>query len=381
MYKRIVFIGLFPPVVTGQSIINGKILDYLRSRYPQVIKIQLSEALNPPTITRKIYKIFGTFKLLFSVFYTIGFRGKSIVYLNPARSFFGALRTLPMIWWSKIGNNKVVLHCHFGDFNQFLDSQPRWFSVIHEFTFKKVDAIIILGDSLINNFDFSDQVTPKLVPILNGITVPNSIKLTGKRIDNNTRINILYMSNLIESKGYLLLLHSMDILINSMKYQNIHCDFAGSYIDDPDYILFRSSKDAKQYVDNFVSDRNLGDFVTFHGSVSGKIKESLLKNAHISVLPTYYPTEGQPIVILEAMLNGHVTISTKFRAIPDMIKHNVTGLLLGEVSETSLASEIDLLIKNPKLFRDISQNSILHVSEHFRMEQFLEKIANLFESV
>jgi glycosyltransferase involved in cell wall biosynthesis len=59
--------------------------------------------------------------------------------------------------------------------------------------------------------------------------------------------------------------------------------------------------------------------IQFLGKVEGHRKEKALLEAHFLVLPTRYPHEGQPLVLIEAMSAGAVPVTTDQGGIPDLM--------------------------------------------------------------
>jgi glycosyltransferase involved in cell wall biosynthesis len=55
------------------------------------------------------------------------------------------------------------------------------------------------------------------------------------------------------------------------------------------------------------------------GLVQGDDKARLLRESGCLCLPTYYPVEGQPLVLLEAMAAGLPIVATRWRGIPDTV--------------------------------------------------------------
>jgi len=59
--------------------------------------------------------------------------------------------------------------------------------------------------------------------------------------------------------------------------------------------------------------------VTHAGTIDDTCKHALLTEADVFCFPTYYPHEGQPLTILEALAHDLPIITTRWRAIPGML--------------------------------------------------------------
>jgi glycosyltransferase involved in cell wall biosynthesis len=66
------------------------------------------------------------------------------------------------------------------------------------------------------------------------------------------------------------------------------------------------------------------------GVVTGAEKHALFTRSHVFCLPTRYPHEGQPLVLLEAMAYDLPVVATRWRAIPEMLPAGNHLVALGE---------------------------------------------------
>ena len=65
--------------------------------------------------------------------------------------------------------------------------------------------------------------------------------------------------------------------------------------------------------------------VTHAGFVSGETKQRLLVESDCLCFPTYYNAEGQPVSLLEAMAFGLQIVTTRWRAIPELLPADHPG--------------------------------------------------------
>jgi glycosyltransferase involved in cell wall biosynthesis len=80
--------------------------------------------------------------------------------------------------------------------------------------------------------------------------------------------------------------------------------------------------------------------VRMHGEVPNERVPALLAAADALVLPTQHVAEGHPGAILEAFASGRCAIATRHRAIPELVEHERTGLLVPVGDAAALASAI-----------------------------------------
>ena len=73
--------------------------------------------------------------------------------------------------------------------------------------------------------------------------------------------------------------------------------------------------------------RDLRGIVEIHGFVSAERKRAALSDADLFCFPTYYLAESQPSNLIEAMAFGLPIVTTRWRAIPEMVGPDYPGLV------------------------------------------------------
>lgn len=63
------------------------------------------------------------------------------------------------------------------------------------------------------------------------------------------------------------------------------------------------------------------------GFLAGAAKAAALRNADVFLFPTYYANEGQPLGVAEALAFGLPVVTTRWRAIPEMLPAGSPGLV------------------------------------------------------
>jgi glycosyltransferase involved in cell wall biosynthesis len=83
--------------------------------------------------------------------------------------------------------------------------------------------------------------------------------------------------------------------------------------------------------------------------------ETILQNAFLLVHPTTEDTS--PLVITEAAYFGCPSISVNAFAVPELIVHGVTGLLMNTASAGALVAAVTELFENKVRYRDMRHNA------------------------
>ena len=98
------------------------------------------------------------------------------------------------------------------------------------------------------------------------------------------------------------------------------------------------------------SELNGRDRVTYRGPVDSDDVHDVLLKYDALVLPSYHHGEGYPGVILEAYAAGLPVVSTRWRAIPELVDDGATGLLVEPRDAGSLRDAMLSLVEDTGLY-------------------------------
>ena len=129
-----------------------------------------------------------------------------------------------------------------------------------------------------------------------------------------------------------------------------------------------------EFMKEAVALRNLQDVVTIHGALYGEEKEAILMQSDALVFPTFYHNECFPMVILEAMKYGLPVISTSLAAIPDIIIHEETGLLIPPCELSPLVDAMSRLLDNRDFAEKMGKRGMDRHKELYTHYHFEERI-------
>lgn len=365
---KILMIGPFPGGINGMTIANNMLRNGLKNKGHKV------ESINTNTETKlsnlksqgkfNIKKIFLSIKPIVNGCKKIRKRKFDVVYITPAQSYIGFLKYIPFISMASLNGIKCYIHFHGGFVRKMYDSQNNINKRILNRYFNKCNGIIVLGNSLKKMFDnIVDE--NKIFVCENGVEnefiINNIEKLSNKinRINNNKRAEIVYLSNLIKSKGILDLLKAC-LILKERKF-NFHLNIAGSI--EPNI-----EKEIKELL------IELGGCVTYNGIVTGAKKRELLENSSIFCLPTYYKNEGQPISILEAMGMGCAIVTTYQGGIKDIFKHLENGELCYSKNVNSI---VNAIIKCHENYEFYAINNFEKCINEYTEEAYISRIQGI----
>ena len=373
---EVVMVGALPPPLTGQTMAFQMVCEGLGERKLPFRLINLSGGEHQKAEggfslrrLRQLLKPFFKASLLL-------LSGGKILYLSATQNWFGFLRDSVFILLAALSGNRVVIHIHGGNYDGFYASLSPLRQCIVSSVIKQVDRILILGTSLYGMFDFEPRLRRKIRVVYNGL--PYHVRETAvepKRLplDGNGRPKLLYLSNLIVSKGYLQVLEAVRILVYQKGF-DVECNFCGSFILASDVCPYSSPEEAEADFLARIKKTGLGGHAFWHGPVDGQEKLSYLNENHFFLLPTNFVYEGQPISIIEALAFGLVVVATPHRTIPDMLEQGKAGELIPFDRPDEIARVIESYIQEPRRFEAMSRASIERYRQVFTRKAHLQRL-------
>ena len=303
--KTICFISQFPPPIHGLSKAVDTLYSSSLGRKYKFKKVDITDL-----------------KLIVVNLFLILFAKSDLYYFTIAQTRGGNLRDLLILALIRCKKAQCLVHLHGGYYRTLIENDcPAWQRILNYRAISKVNGCIVLGGTL--KPIFKDLIDSQRI-----FTVPNCVddqyvlstseyQVKEKSIESAEKLHILYLSNFIRLKGYRETLE-LALLAKQQKDNKLMFHFAGKFFEKEEEVFFF----------NYIKENELGDFVKYHGIVSGKDKCDLLKKCHVFTLLTRYPNEGQPISILEAMGNGMAIITTDHAGIPDIVENRINGVVV-----------------------------------------------------
>ena len=89
--------------------------------------------------------------------------------------------------------------------------------------------------------------------------------------------------------------------------------------------------------------------------------------------------DGLPNVIVEAASQGLACVSTRFSAIPELIDHGFSGLLVSPNDHEGLATVLKEVIKEPSLRLRLGNNAAQKVRSEFDFQPAIKRLTSIFE--
>lgn len=370
--SRILFVGTLPPPVHGSAVVSQQIKDSKLINETFVgdwVNLSTSRRMDEigKTTLAKPFRLLGA---LCKEFWLLMTKHYDLCYLAITCHGNGFLKDSPFVLLAKLFRKKIVIHQHNKGMANDVDRWPyRWLLPL---CYKNAKVI------LLSWYLYPD--IKKVVPRENVVICPNGIRVqefidersdkvdyrsskVQEKAETNRVPRLLFLSNLIESKGVFVLLDALKILKD--KGYSFICDFVGGETKEID---------SKRFTEE-VNMRQLNRLVFYRGRKYGKEKEEFFKKADMFVFPSM--EDCFPLVLLEAMASKIPIVTTTEGAIPDEVKDGENGLIAQKNDAESLATCISKLIDAPELRKKMGQSGRKRLELMFSEEIFEKRMKDI----
>ena len=130
------------------------------------------------------------------------------------------------------------------------------------------------------------------------------------------------------------------------------------------------------YLRNLAHELNLSEKLTWHGFVSDRAQ--IYNKIDIGVVPSRFE-EPFGLVAVEAAIAGLPCIATRKGGLPEIVQHQITGLLVGSNDPQNLAEALAKLVEDPELRRRMGAAAQQVAREKFSRERLVSGFADLVE--
>ena len=303
---------------------------------------------------RKLWRYFG---IILKLKTQLIFKRPVLCYFALSTTGLAFIKDAFLVGLIKLFHVPILFHLHNKGVKIY--AKKKIFKFLYKFVFKGT-RVILLSERLYD--DVSEFVAKGQTHICpNGVP---ELTITNKKnkLNKSEPLQLLFLSNLIESKGVYVLLRALKLL----KTRGIlfKCNFIGDSGD-----INQASFESKL--------RSLGltSEVMFLGPKYGEDKHQFFLNSDIFVFPTYYQNETFGLVNLEAMQYSLPVVSTFEGGIPDVIEDGFNGFLVPQKDVKLLADKLEFLIKNDNLRLKMGASGKQKFKKEFTSDTF-EKTLN-----
>jgi glycosyltransferase involved in cell wall biosynthesis len=340
MSKKYLLIGGLPSddpqSYGGTTVLMQQMVDFFSENGKDFILIK----------TNRYSSTLAFLKNMFYVFYNLILHVSKvdIVVVNVSRN--GAFVMSPIIYMvTKAFRKKFVFRMFGGNFIT-LYKHSKIKRYIANNTFMRADIVFVETKEILNFVKRYNENTHWF---------PNTRKQSIKyKIDSNFEKKFVFISSVKQTKG-------IDEILEASE------NLDTSYTVD----IFGPIQDKKYTADYFNEKK-----ASYKGTLIPSEVLSVLSQYDVLLLPSFHPGEGYPGVIIEAYSLGIPCIATNWRAIPEIVDQNKTGILISPKNSNELLIAIKAFNNNN--YSNFSNNA-LEKFEIFRYESVYENIIKICE--
>lgn len=220
---------------------------------------------------------------------------------------------------------RIVYHLHGGKFHLFFEGGSALQKKMIRHLIESSDAVICLSkrwkDFLEKNFKDASVFI-----VNNPITFPKKQLFKSQ---NGSILTLVFLGKIGDNKGI------FDLI-------KIIADNRDLYIERLKLLIGGDGEIER--LNKAIELHNLESIVEYVGWVNGDLKNKLLSECDVLILPSY--NEGLPISILEAMSYGKAIIATAVGGIPEIVRNNENGILIEPGNLVELKKSIEYSLEH-----------------------------------
>lgn len=332
---KVLLVGPCPPPDGGTTIPFRLFCDFVMARYASRYRFSIVNAntgskadvalLAPGSLTQTIPMISRVIRSAFSSQRIIVFGSQRFITL------VGSLLLLILAPFGK----KIHLRINGGGYDQFWAQLRKRSRRFVSSAFNNAESIVV--QTLIVESAMREEWGETVRAISNYRPLVD-FDMESRKFEEN-RVRFIYTGVVRKTKGCRELLEAFDLLVKKIDSSGLDVEVSLDVFG-----RIHSSRSEPLDLNEFMS----RDDVVFHGPVEHAELQAWYASSDVFLFPSYWPTEGHPGAVIEAMMYGLPVIASRWRAIPEVVEEEVSGLLcpVGDVEALSalmfqLATDID----------------------------------------
>lgn len=284
-----------------------------------------------------------------------------VVHINTSLEPKSYWRDVVFLAVAKALRRKVVYQVHGGALPGEFFGGNRALTALLRRVLAWPDAVVLLARSEMSAYAAFAPPGVRLVHIPNAVSA-DAAEVRPERSHADRPLHVVYVGRLAADKGVFETIEAVRILRDR---------------GVPVRLTIAGSGSAESGMTQAIEAARLGDRAALVGAVSGSAKRQLWREADVLAFPTYH-REGLPYALLEAMAAGTVPVTSPVGAIPDVVQHEVQGLLVPPRDPQALAGALGRLTRDRGLLQRLALAARARVVEHYSVPQMAEQFAALY---
>ena len=363
--KKMLFVGSPPPPYHGQAIITQIVFETeFASIDPMFYTARFSEELSDVggVSLKKLLVLVKCWWVM--LIYALGNRKAELYYCAGSAYMVPFFRDILLL--GTVGKlfKKRYVHYHSGGLPSWL-AESKWRDKLGKWIYDGTRSQSIACSNNVevpsgNNF---------IMELPNGLEVPESSIETRT---SDAKLKFLYVGALRETKGVMVLLEAVKVLVNKGYTNSFTLEVMGEWIS-------ASEKEKCEQV--LVENESLVEYVNYLGRVTGDAKWNVFSEVDVFVFPTFYESENMPLVVIEALGSGLPVISTNWRSIPGLVEQEVTGFLVEPKNVTELAERMEWFLNNREKVLSLGSSARSIYEQKYSKKAFQKRLREILGDV
>lgn len=367
--RRLILIGPTPPPIHGSAFATLHLIEAVDAAGALAGHLETGED-DRPVFNTGVFDLTNVglgIKHVLALAVLLARHRDADVHVPISQGRWGFARDSIFIRLARLARRRVIVHLYGGLFGDFYASrgplERRWV----ERTFAGV------GEAWVETRNratiFRELLPDERVRILEntaddmGPPVPRG---DGHAGGDDGRLRILFLANLIPEKGHGDLLGALELLAPAGR-GGIDLRLIGE-VEEAEAQCVRERAAALGRADIRVELR---------GTVLGEEKREQYRWADVLALPSRYPPEGQPLVLLEAMSAGLAIIGSDHSGIPFTVIDGEQGLIVPKGDVAAIAAAIERLRDDPELVAALGRSGRERYESRYGQAGFEDRVAGL----
>lgn len=335
--KSIMVVGQVPPPWGGQAVAIRKLVDTTFDGI-DLHHVPMSFSKDMDDIGRFRWRKLSQLPNLIARIWVARFRSKcSTLYYPPGgESSTAVLRDIVVLLSCRMLFAEVIFHAHAGGFVDVAEATPLPIRLLARAAYRKPDVLIQLTEK--SPPDGLRVGAKRIECVSNGLHDDGAryARYIGEKTADG-HVQLLFVGAISAGKGIMVLLEACSLLKDrGMKFL---LKVMGRF----------SSSEFEDQCASFIRERELEAYVEFIGVLTGDDKWQVYCDSDIFCFPSFFRSENQPLVIIEAMQFGLSVVASDWRGIPTMVTDGEVGFTVPIKDPEALAERLRLLIDCPEL--------------------------------
>ena len=358
-------VGPVPPVLHGVAFMTPHVLEGMRRA--DLLAAHLDTSDERPaytTNTLDLLNVWLAVRHLLELVVLLVRHPRAQMYVPISQGRWGFLRDATLIGAARVARRPVTLHLHGGLFAEFYAEAAGWERWLIRRVLAQVDRAWVLTEAHRGMFD--GLIERERVSVLENTSEDVGADGGGAadgRADGEMRL--LYLSNVFPEKGCFDLIDAGEGL--GERARGIRLRLVGEA--EP-----AVAEEVRRRGEELAA---MGVEVEYAGTRTGAAKMAEYRWADAFALPSRYPPEGQPLVLLEAMSAGLPIVASDHSGIPWTVRDGVEGIIVPSADVAALGEAIARLRDDAALRAELGGNGRRRYEEAYGNEAFYRALSEL----